>query len=187
VTIARNVGRLPGETSPAVEARSGGRSRSDSVARRNQTTWIANDRTTTLNIGNDKLVVGVQATRKSAPSMTVHNGNQVLEIVNDRTATLACGNDTLTIQKGNLDIKLNGTMPDGKVTIEVPNSIELKVGMNSLKIDTMGIELKFGTSSLKIDDMQAELKDDWVAEARRRKRDAQRESWRRSRETRRPS
>ncbi len=78
--------------------------------------------------------------------------------MNDRTATLECGNDKLTIQKGNLDIKLSGMMPDGKVTIEVPNSIELKVGANSIKLDTMGIELKFGTNSLKIDNMQAELK-----------------------------
>ena len=109
-------------------------------------------------MGNDKLVVGVEAGGKTTPSMTVHQGNQVLEVQNDRTATVKYGNDKLTIQKGNLDIKLEGTMPDGKVTIEVPNSIELKVGANSVKIDTMGIELKFGTNSLKIDNMQAELK-----------------------------
>jgi type VI secretion system secreted protein VgrG len=153
-----NVGRLPGQTDPAVEARPGYQAAQEPSKGGNQTTWVANDRTTTLNMGNDKLVVGVQAMSKSTPSTDVHQGNQILEIVNDRTATLAYGNDKLTIQKGNLDIKLNGTMPDGKVTIEVPNSIELKVGTNSIKLDTMGIELKFGTNSLKIDNMQAELK-----------------------------
>lgn len=155
---ALNVGRLPGETGAAVQERPGYAAEQDPSKGGNQTVWIANDRTTTLNWGNDKLVVGVQCMRKGAPSQTVHQGNQVVEIVNDRTATLACGNDKLTIEKGNLDIKLNGTIPDGKVTIEAPNSIELKVGMNSIKLDTTGIELKFGTNSLKIDNMQAELK-----------------------------
>ncbi|MRR12198.1 type VI secretion system tip protein VgrG, partial [bacterium] len=153
-----NVGRLPGETTQAVEARSGAEAGQTPSKGGNQTTWIANDRTTTLNMGNDKLVVGVEAGRKSTPSMPFHHGNQVLEVMNDRTATVKYGNDKLTIEKGNLDIKLNGMMPDGKVTIEVPNSIELKVGTNSIRLDTMGIELKFGTNSLKIDNMQAELK-----------------------------
>jgi len=153
-----NVGRLPGETAPAVEARSGAEAGQTPSKGGNQTTWIANDRTATLNMGNDKLVVGVQAMRKPTPSMSMHQGNQVLEVVNDRTATLECGNDKLTIEKGNLDIKLNGMMPDGKVTIEAPNSIELKVGANFVKLDTMGMELKFGTNSLKIDFMSAELK-----------------------------
>jgi type VI secretion system secreted protein VgrG len=119
---------------------------------------IWKDRTTTLNMGNDKLVVGVQAERKSSPSMPSTQGNQVLEVLNDRTATVKYGNDKLTIEKGNLDIKLEGMMPDGKVTIEAPNSIELKVGANFVKLDTMGIELKFGTNSLKMDMISAELK-----------------------------
>ena len=88
----------------------------------------------------------------------MHQGNQVLEVQNDRTATVHCGNDRLTIRKGDLDIKLEGTMPYGKVTIEAPNAIELKVGANHVKIDTMGIELKFGTTQLKLDAMAAELK-----------------------------
>ncbi|MFN7989254.1 MAG: type VI secretion system tip protein TssI/VgrG [Thermoanaerobaculia bacterium] len=155
---ALNVGRLPDQTAPAVEERPAYQAAQDPSKGGNQTVWIANDRTTTLNMGNDKLVVGVQCQRKGTPSMDLHQGNQVVEIVNDRTVTLACGNDKLTLEKGNLDIKLNGTMPDGKVTIEAPNSIELKVGMNSIKLDTMAIELKFGTNSLKIDNMQAELK-----------------------------
>ena len=43
-------------------------------------------------------------------------------------------------------------------TIEAPNAIELKVGGNHVKIDTMGIELKFGPNQLKLDAMTAELK-----------------------------
>ncbi len=153
-----NVGRLPGETQPAVEARSGANSGQSPSCGGNLTTWVANDRTTTLNAGNDTLVVGVQAMGKSTPSLPVHQGNQVLEVQNDRTATVNYGNDRLTVRKGNLDIKLEGTMPYGKVTIEAPNAIELKVGMNHVKIDTMGIELKFGTNQLKLDNLAAELK-----------------------------
>jgi type VI secretion system secreted protein VgrG len=153
-----NVGRLPGETQPAVDSRSGSDPGQSPSCGGNLTTWVANDRTTTLNTGNDTLVVGVQAMGKSTPSLPVHQGNQVLEVQNDRTATVKYGNDRLTIRKGNLDIKLEGSMPDGKVSIEAPNSIELKVGMNHVKIDTMGIELKFGTTQLKLDAMAAELK-----------------------------
>ena len=153
-----NVGRLPGETQPAVEPRPWSDAGQTPSRGGNQTTWIANDRTTTLNAGNDRLVVGLQATGKSTPAAPVHQGNQVLEVQNDRTATVHCGNDRLTIRKGDLDIKLEGTMPYGKVTIEAPNAIELKVGANHVKIDTMGIELKFGTTQLKLDAMAAELK-----------------------------
>ncbi|MBP7674682.1 MAG: type VI secretion system tip protein VgrG [Thermoanaerobaculia bacterium] len=153
-----NVGRLPGETNSAVEPRSGSDAGQSPSHGGNQTTWIANDRTTTLDVGNDKLVVGAQAISKSDPSIDVHQGNQVLEVQNDRTATVGYGNDRLTIKRGNLDIKLEGTMPYGKVTIEAPNAIELKVGGNHVKIDTMGIELKFGPNQLKLDAMTAELK-----------------------------
>ncbi|MHB1048149.1 MAG: type VI secretion system Vgr family protein [Thermoanaerobaculia bacterium] len=153
-----NVGRLPGETNPAVEPRSGSDAGQSPSHGGNQTTWIANDRTTTLDVGNDKLVVGAQAISKSDPSIDVHQGNQVLEVQNDRTATVGYGNDRLTIKRGNLDIRLEGTMPYGKVAIEAPNAIELKVGGNHVKIDTMGIELKFGPNQLKLDSMAAELK-----------------------------
>jgi type VI secretion system secreted protein VgrG len=87
-----NVGRLPGETASAVEARSGAEAGQTPSKGGNQTTWIANDRTTTLSMGNDRLVVGVQADCKSMPSAPMHQGNQVLEVQNDRTATSDRGN-----------------------------------------------------------------------------------------------
>lgn len=155
---ALSVGRLPGATSPAVDGRPQASAAQKPSRGGNQEVWIANDRTTKLHFGNDTLVVGDEGVSKPSPSSPCHQGNQVLEVRNDRSAKVHCGNDTLEVQKGNLEIRLRGSMPDGKVTIEAPNSIELKVGANHVKIDTMGIELKFGTNQLKLDNAAAELK-----------------------------
>ncbi|MEI6708529.1 MAG: type VI secretion system tip protein VgrG [Methylococcales bacterium] len=71
-------------------------------------------------------------------------GNQTLEIYNDRTATLKMGNDTLTVEKGNSTTKISLgdyklDVDVGKVTITAMNSIELKVGSNTIKLDQKGI------------------------------------------------
>lgn len=158
------VGKAAGATEPSVEARSDAQPQQSPSKGGNQTIWIANDRTRTVSWGNDKLVVGEdgKARAKGAPSETVHQGNQVVQVLNDRTATIQNGNDKLEIARGNLDIELKGTAPDGKVTIVAPNSIELKVGDGPtaavLKLDTSAVELKFGANSLKIDSSAAELK-----------------------------
>jgi hypothetical protein len=157
-----NVGRLPGVTGPAVTARSSGQEKQDPSNGGNQEVWIANDRTTTLSVGNDRLVVGKDGSPKPTPTATSWQGNQFLEVLNDRTATIKNGNDKLTIEKGNLEIVLQGQEPGGKVTMTVPTSFELKVGppgmQGSLKFDSSGAELKFGTNVLKIDLTNAELK-----------------------------
>jgi type VI secretion system secreted protein VgrG len=64
-------------------------------------------------------------------------GNQTLEIQNDRTVGLNQGNDTLTVKKGNHAINVNM----GKSTIEAMQSIELKVGKSSIKLDQKGITI----------------------------------------------
>ncbi len=155
---AMSVGRLPGEATPAVEPRSQLYAKQDPPVGGNQEVWIANDRSTTLHFGNDTLVVGCSGTSKRSPSISCFQGNQSIEVRNDRKTKIHNGNDTLEILRGNLEIRLQGSMPDGKVTIEAPNAIELKVGGNHVKIDTMGIELKFGTNQLKLDATAAELK-----------------------------
>jgi type VI secretion system secreted protein VgrG len=65
-------------------------------------------------------------------------GSQIVSIYKDRTVTLKTGNDTLTISMGNQTTKLDL----GKSTTEAMQSIELKVGQNSIKIDQMGITIK---------------------------------------------
>jgi type VI secretion system secreted protein VgrG len=81
-----------------------------------QTVTIYKDRTVELQTGNDTL--------------NIKQGN--------RETTLDTGNDTLTIKTGNQTTKLNS----GKSETEAMQSIELKVGANSIKIDTTGITIK---------------------------------------------
>lgn len=82
----------------------------------NQTIDIYNDRTTTLEQGNDKL--------------QLKQGN--------RQVVLDMGNHTLSIKQGNQETKVDL----GKSTLEAMQSIELKVGQNSIKIDQSGITIK---------------------------------------------
>ncbi|MCK9605176.1 MAG: type VI secretion system tip protein VgrG [Methylomonas sp.] len=77
---------------------------------------IYNDRTVTLDQGNDLL--------------TVKMGN--------RTAEIKQGNDEITVGMGNRSVKVD----TGKITEEAMQSIELKVGQNSVKIDQTGVTIK---------------------------------------------
>jgi type VI secretion system secreted protein VgrG len=71
--------------------------------------------------------------------LTVDEGNQTIEFKQgDRTATLNMGSDSLLIKQGNLTTKLDL----GKSTTEAMQSIELKVGQNSVKIDQSGVTIK---------------------------------------------
>lgn len=76
---------------------------------------IENDRTVTINSGNDKL--------------TVSSG--------DRTVTVSSGNDSLTVSSGNHTI----TVSAGKSSVTAAQSITLSVGGNSITIDTSGVKI----------------------------------------------
>jgi type VI secretion system secreted protein VgrG len=80
-----------------------------------QTLEIQNDRTVTLNQGNDTL--------------TVKMGN--------RESNIDTGNDTLNVKQGNYVVDIGA----GKATITAMTSIELKVGSNSIKIEQSGITI----------------------------------------------
>ncbi|WP_282609171.1 type VI secretion system Vgr family protein [Pelagibius sp. Alg239-R121] len=77
---------------------------------------VTNDRTIEVSDGNDKL--------------TVATGN--------RTTTVSKGNKKLSVKLGNIDVKADA----GKITVEAMQSIELKVGSNTIKIDQSGIKIK---------------------------------------------
>ncbi len=83
---------------------------------RDQTIAIKRHRTETVKEGNEKV--------------TVEKG--------DRTVEISMGNETLTIKKGNQTTKLNL----GASTTEAMQSIELKVGQNSIKIDQSGVTIQ---------------------------------------------
>jgi type VI secretion system secreted protein VgrG len=87
-----------------------------------QTIEVANNRTEVVQKGNEKV--------------TVEKG--------DRTVTLGMGNDTHHVKMGNRDVKID--MGNDALTIKMGNqamqSIELKVGQSSIKLDQMGVTIK---------------------------------------------
>ena len=73
--------------------------------------------------------------------------DQTEEIEVNRTTTLKQGNDKTTIQTGNVSLNIqkgNQTIAIdlGKSEMEAMQSIELKVGQSSIKLDQMGVTIK---------------------------------------------
>jgi type VI secretion system secreted protein VgrG len=100
----------------------------------NQTLEIHNDRTVSLNEGHDTLTV-----KKGNRLTHVNTGNNTLNVKQgNRETNVNTGNDTKNVKMGNHVIKVSA----GKSTIEAMQSIELKVGGNSIKIDQTGITVK---------------------------------------------
>jgi type VI secretion system secreted protein VgrG len=98
-----------------------------------QTIDIYNNRTVTLDQGNDKLQV-----KTGNRETLVDKGNDTHTIgEGNREVTISQGNDTLTITQGNLTIKIEA----GEGTIEAATKLTLKVGDSSITIEPSKIEL----------------------------------------------
>jgi type VI secretion system secreted protein VgrG len=92
------------------------------------------NRETTVSTGNDTHTVS-----KGNRETTVSTGNDTHTISQgNRVVTVSTGNDTLTIKSGNHTIQVSA----GASSLEAAQSITLKVGGNSIKIDTSGITLQ---------------------------------------------
>ncbi|MEO8370787.1 MAG: type VI secretion system tip protein TssI/VgrG, partial [Candidatus Solibacter sp.] len=90
-----------------------------------RTTIIKNDETQTVTDGNEKIVV--------------EKGNQTIDIkMGNQTTTIDMGNQSLKIKMGNQTNKVDL----GKIETEAMQSIELKVGQSSIKLDQMGVTIK---------------------------------------------
>jgi type VI secretion system secreted protein VgrG len=99
-----------------------------------QTIEIQNDRTVTLNEGNDTLTV-----KLGKRETNVDTGDNLLNVKQgNRVTTIDQGNDAKSVKMGDHSVKVDV----GKSTIEAMTSIELKVGGNSIKIDQSGITIK---------------------------------------------
>jgi type VI secretion system secreted protein VgrG len=81
-----------------------------------QTETVKGDRTQEISQGND--------------SVTVKMGN--------RSAEVSMGNESLAVKLGNITV----TADMGAISVEAMQSIELKVGANSVKIDQTGVTIK---------------------------------------------
>lgn len=117
-----------------------------------QTIDIYNNRTTTLDQGNEKLQVKVgnrdvlidtgndlHKIAKGNRDVQVDTGNDTHKIAKgNRDVQIDTGNDTLTIKAGDQTVQISA----GKSTTEAATSIELKVGGSSIKITPTSIEVK---------------------------------------------
>src|SRR5690606_34539141 len=76
---------------------------------------------------------------KGKREIFVNKGNDLHQVkMGNREAIIDMGNDSLTVKMGNHIRKINL----GKSETEAMQSIELKVGNSSIKVDQMGITMK---------------------------------------------
>jgi type VI secretion system secreted protein VgrG len=94
------------------------------VIKHDETQTVTNNETITVEQGNQTIEL-----KQGNQSTTLKQGNQ--------STTLDMGNQSTTIKMGNQTNKLNL----GKIETEAMQSIELKVGQNSIKIDQMGVTI----------------------------------------------
>jgi type VI secretion system secreted protein VgrG len=87
-----------------------------------------------LQVGNDQTIViqnnRTENVKKGDETITIEKGN--------RETTIKVGNETLTISTGNQTTKISL----GKSETEAMQSIELKVGPSSIKLDPTGVTIK---------------------------------------------
>jgi len=95
---------------------------------------IKNNRTEVVKDGNEKVTI-----EKGKREIFVDKGNDLHQVkMGNRSAIIDMGNESLNVKMGNQTTKIDL----GKSETEAMQSIELKVGQSSIKIDQMGITLK---------------------------------------------
>jgi type VI secretion system secreted protein VgrG len=111
--------------------------------RHDRVTKIKNDETQTVQEGNESITVakGNQTieVKMGNQSTTLGQGNQSTEIkMGNQSTAIKMGNQSTKLDMGNQSTKLDL----GKAETEAMQSIELKVGQSSIKIDQMGVTIK---------------------------------------------
>lgn len=108
----------------------------------NQSIKIKKNREVVVEEGNQKYTIN-----KGNRDLLVATGNNTENIKNNYSVTIESGNRNVVLNSGNDNLVIKGgnqiTKLDlGKSTLEAMQSIELKVGSNSITIDQSGITLK---------------------------------------------
>ena len=115
----------------------------DTKDKGNQTIDIYNDRTVTLDKGNDALTITT-----GNRSVTISAGNDTLTLSKgNRTVTLDKGNYALTVTEGNHEIKVDA----GTSSITAAKSLTLTVGSSSIKLEPGGITIQGTQVTIKAD------------------------------------
>ena len=108
------------------------------IATGSQTISVKKDQTETVEGKSNRTVTGNDAT-------TIKTGNLTTSVnTGNMTTTVKTGNQTTSVNTGN--IKVDAKL--GKITMTAMQSIELKVGGSSIKIDQMGVTIK---GAMKVD------------------------------------
>lgn len=115
------------------------------------TQTIHRNKTETLKTGDHlfKVEAGKQTLEIKKDKKETIEGKSALTVTGDVSETLKQGNFSLNTKMGNCDVKAD----KGKVTIEAMQSIELKVGKSSVKIDMSGVTVKGPMINVKGDGM----------------------------------
>ncbi len=109
-------------------------SRVASIHRHEKIRVESGDRSVNVDSGDDNLTLG-----KGGRNIDVKMGDVNHSIgMGSRSVSIAMGDDTLALDLGNRSTKI----ALGKDETEAMQSIELKVGMSSIKIDQMGVTIK---------------------------------------------
>jgi type VI secretion system secreted protein VgrG len=101
---------------------------------------VKNNETVTVKMDRSLTIEGKQThVTKGDYTFTVQEGNQKVEITQGNFDTkVATGNMSVKVSTGNLSTKVDL----GKIDTEAMQSIELKVGSSSIKIDQSGVTIK---------------------------------------------
>lgn len=105
-----------------------------------QEIFVGQDRIETV-VRNEKVTITGKRdyTLTGNETEIIKEGNRTTTLdQGNRTTTLKVGNDELAVNTGNIKIHADA----GKIEIEAMQSIELKVGMNTIKIDQTGVTVK---------------------------------------------
>lgn len=115
------------------------------------TQTIHRNKTETLKTGDHvfKVEDGKQTLEIKKDKKETVEGKSDLTVTGNVTETVKEGNFALSTKMGNYSVKAD----KGKVTIEAMQSIELKVGQSSVKIDMSGVTVKGPMIKLKADGM----------------------------------
>ena len=113
------------------------------------------NRTVTIDTGNDTHEV-----KTGNRTVTIDTGNDTHEVkTGNRDVKVDTGNDTLTVTTGNQSIKVSA----GTSTTEAAQSITLKVGGNTIVIDTSSITLTVGGNSVTLTESGVTVKGTMVS------------------------
>lgn len=133
------------------EVRNTHRDQTEEVGRHRKTTIHTGNDTYTLEKGDESHTVteGKRTTKiqqnealtvvQGDMSTEVQTGNQTIKVTTgDQSTTISTGNQSTTVSLGNITIKADA----GQISVEALQSIELKVGQSSVKLDQTGVTIK---------------------------------------------